>query len=108
MPTPEVIKSLGRNTKKAASLTASLAAKTPEFLYRGTKKAAQATYNTTSAVDRAINKQFAITKDSRIYRENDPEVFFKMNDNLISKNLQDLSAEINKYYKKNKKLNKKE
>jgi hypothetical protein len=85
----------------------SLAANTPGFLARGTKKAAIATYNTTSAVDRAINKKLAIKiKDSRIYQENNSEVFV-MNDDLISKNLQDLGGQINKYYNKNRELNRK-
>lgn len=54
-----------------------------------------------------INEKMAIKiKDSRIYDENEPDVFV-MNDNLISKNLQDLGAEINKYYNKNRDLNRK-
>ena len=54
-----------------------------------------------------INETFAVKiKDSRIYKKNDREVFI-MNDNLISKNLQDLGSHINKYYNQNSKLNRK-
>ena len=64
-------------------------------------------YKTSSAANKAINEKMAIKiKDSRIYQENDPEVFI-MNDNLISKNLQDLGSHINKYYNQNSKLNRK-
>lgn len=54
-----------------------------------------------------INETLAIkVEDSRIYKENDPSIYV-INDNVISKNLQDLGAQINKYYEKNKELNKK-
>lgn len=52
-----------------------------------------------------INQSIKI-KDSRIYQEKEPNLYV-MNDNLISKNLQDLGNEINKYYNKNMELNKK-
>lgn len=93
---PDWVKSLGRSTSNAASAVGSAVGSavvnTPKNIYNSANE---------------INQKIAIkTKDSRIYKENDQEVF-KMNDNLISKNLQDLGAEINKYYNKNSKLNRK-
>lgn len=89
---PDWVKSLGRSTSNAASAVGSAVVNTPKNIYNSANE---------------LNQKIAIkTKDSRIYKENDQEVF-KMNDNLISKNLQDLGAEINKYYNKNSKLNRK-
>ena len=89
---PDWVKSLGRSTSNAASAVSSAVVNTPKNIYNSANE---------------LNQKIAIkTKDSRIYKENDQEVF-KMNDNLISKNLQDLGAEINKYYNKNSKLNRK-
>ena len=89
---PDWVKSLGRSTLNTASAVSSAVVNTPKNIDNSANE---------------LNQKIAIkTKDSRIYKENDQEVF-KMNDNLISKNLQDLGAEINKYYNKNSKLNRK-
>lgn len=50
------------------------------------------------AVD-TYNENFVIKiKDSRIYQENDLNVF-KIDDTVISKNLHELGEQINNYYK---------
>jgi hypothetical protein len=59
----------------------------------------------TVKLNQDINQSIKI-KDSRIYQENEPNIYV-MNDNLISKNLHDLGNEINNYYNKNMELNRK-